>query len=198
MRALLAGQKKVIEQNNQLLMPENTQLGDYRTIRYDNCYDDSLPTQPEAFSMKKFIRSVFKKNKQYISQNELSNVLQSLGLARIGTTSSKDAKKDDVAQGIRTLIDLHFCQYNEKERSDILGEMLFNARIFTQEASTATSLKTTRSIASCIFNVSSLLKTIDSTAGSLNDTAVQEYAEIENLSPTSSKRGYGILKKGTI
>ena len=40
-------------------------------------------------------------------------------------------------------------------------------------------MKTTRSITSCIFNVVQLLKVIDMKAGSLNDSATDEYAQIE-------------------
>jgi len=59
-------------------------------------------------------------------------------------------------------------------------DMLFSANIFSKEACDKTLMKTTRLVMSCIFNVVALLKAIDSKAGSLNDTAVSEYASIED------------------
>ena len=93
-------------------------------------------------------------------------------------------------------MDIHFDKYDENKHADLLGEILFNARIFSKCASDKASLKTTRSVSSCIFNVIALLKAIDSKAGALNDSSVDEYAHIEDDSNLSDNgKGTGILRK---
>ena len=89
------------------------------------------------------------------------------------------AKKDQFVQGICTLCDIHFSNHDECQRADIMGELLFNSRLFSKEASNKSTVKATVSMSSCVFNAVSILKAIDSKAGSLNDTDVDEYAKIE-------------------
>ena len=109
---------------------------------------------------------------------------------------TKEAHKDQFVRGIRTLCDVHFSNHDECQRADIMGELLFNSRIFTKEASNNTTAKDTASMANCIFNAVNILKAIDSKAGSLNDTAVDEYAKIEfDSNLTTNKKGKGILQR---
>ena len=76
-----------------------------------------------------------------------------------------------------------------------MGELLFNSNIFLKQASRKLFEKSTRSMTSCIFNAVSLLKTIDSKTGSLNDSAADEYAKIEQqANETSPLVGKSMLR----
>ena len=108
---------------------------------------------------------------------------------------SNSSKKTDFVQGIRSLVDYHFRSYDEKEHADILGEMLFNGRIFSKEASNQAAEKITRTMTSCIFHAVALLKNIDMKAGSSNDNSIDEYGKIEKDSGlTSYPRGKSMLR----
>ena len=87
-----------------------------------------------------------------------------------------EAKKEQFVKGIRTLCDVHFSGHHQCQRADIMGELLFNLSIFSKKASLDATRKATASIASCVFNAVSILRAIDSKAGSLNHTAVDKYA----------------------
>jgi hypothetical protein len=129
-----------------------------------------------------------------VSTDELQDVLSVLGLDKSGQLTNQ-TKKDQLCKGIRMLMDLHFLKPDNTKRADIMGELLFDSHIFSKESSKKMAAKATRSMASCIFNAVSILRAIDSKAGSLNDSAVDEYAQIEKTSKiTQSHKGKGILR----
>ena len=134
--------------------------------------------------------------KEDVTDAQLCQVFDALGLGQDLGRVTNESKKDKLAKGIRALMDIYFDKYDENIHADLLGEILFNARIFSKCASDKASLKTTRSVSSCIFNVIALLKAIDSKSGALNYSAVDEYAHIEDDSNLSDNgKGKGILRK---
>jgi len=142
---------------------------------------------------KAFIKAALPESGKAVRTEDVHSVLSALGLDKSGYMSN-EIKKESFAKGIRTLCDFHFGNYAEKEQADILGEILFNSKAFSKENSDKVIAKTTASVTSCVFNAVSLLRTIDSKAGSLNDLAVTEYYEIERSNNiTNSKRGKIIL-----
>ena len=66
--------------------------------------------------------------------------------------------------------------------------MLFNFRIFSKEKYLNATAKATASMYSCVFNIINILKAIDSKTGSLNNTAIDEYANIELDSPLTADK----------
>ena len=115
---------------------------------------------------------------QDLFQTQLEEVICALGLDKSGHMTT-EVLNDQFVKGIRTLCDVHFSNHHESQRADIVGGLLFQNRIFSKEASLGTTAKATASMASCIFNAVNILKMIYSKAGSLYDTAVDEYAKIE-------------------
>ena len=67
-----------------------------------------------------------------------------------------------------------------------MGALIFNSTIFPWSALQTMFEKSTCSMTSCIFNAVSLLKVIDSKAGSLNDSVADEYSKIEKDAQISS------------
>jgi hypothetical protein len=106
------------------------------------------------------------------------DILTALGINSQGRISNEQ-KKESSAKGIRALCDVHFGRYKEMEQAHILGELLFDSRIFSTESSYNVSTRTASPVSSCIFNAANLLRAIDSKAGLLNDAATREHAEIE-------------------
>ena len=94
---------------------------------------------------------------------------------------------------MKILLDYHLGAYTETERADILREMFFNGGLFSADATTEVSMKVSCSVTSTIFSAVALLRSIDSHAGALNNSDVQQYAEIEsNSGLLKTKRGQGM------
>ena len=76
-----------------------------------------------------------------------------------------------------------------------MGELFYNGKIFSKEASNKASCKIARSMTSCIFHAVALLKCIDMKAGSSNDSSFDEYAKIESDSGlTIAPEGKSMLR----
>ena len=182
---------EIAEMNKQLLA--SNQPGDHRPLSHDH----DPPTQREPYtpaSMRNFAQAALSTRGGSPSESDLLNVLSCLGLDSEGKATNTATKKN-LVKGIRFLSDYHFGTYNEHERADIMGELLFNSTIFSKQASRKVFEKSTRTMTSCIFNAVSLLKAIDSKAGSLNDSAADEYAKIElNAKLSSPKQGQTMLR----
>ena len=122
--------------------------------------DDDPPVPLTGDDFKAFVKALLALSKKEVSSNDVDNVIRALGLDEQGHMT-KEAKKDAFAKGIHTLCDVHFRNYAEKEEADILGELLFNSRVFAKEYCDEVIAKTTASVASCVFNLVSLLTCID-------------------------------------
>ena len=179
---------------NQKLLASN-QPGDYRPMNEYPPEEESTATPLSGADIRSFVKASLENNSNNeVTGVDLENVLSALGLDKQGHMTN-EAKKDRFAKGIRTLCNAHFGNYAEKEQAHILGELLFNSRVFAKEHSDDVSAKTTASVASCVFNSVALLKCIDSKAGSLNDSASHEYYMIERDSDiTESRKGKSILR----
>jgi len=107
-----------------------------------------------------------------------------------------EARKDQFVKGIHTLCDVYFSNHHDSQQTDIMGELLFNSRIFNKKASNDAMAKATTSMASCLFKTVNILKAIDSNYDLLNDTAVDEYTKTElDSSMTKHKKGKGVLHR---
>ena len=190
-------QNEINRLNYRLLKADKDVQGDYRSLRdtrdeWDDRSDSPTKQTLTGEEVKKLLKNAFSAHRRGIADDELRGIFTSLGLNNAGALQQHDMKKESIAQCIRVLFDVHFSNYDENERADIMGEMMFNSTIFSKEASQLAAVKATRSITSCIFNVVQLLKVIDMKAGSLNDSATDEYAQIEDdvkLTTHKSVRG---------
>ena len=169
MRKQIRANKNTIYQLNQKLLAIN-QPGDYRRSNEYPPEDGDSPAPLSADDIKAFIKVSMSSSKKEVSPTNIDNMLCPLGLNQQGHMTNK-VKEDAFAKGIRTLCDFHFGNYAEKEQAHILGELLFKSRVFAKPYSDEVNARTTASVASCVFNSMSLLKCIDSKAGSLNDSA---------------------------
>ena len=126
-----------LELNEMLL--SKTIMGDYRPL------SDSPPEEEEDLSplaptqdvmcgedVKSFDKHALPRRHSNLSQTQLEQVLCALGLNKQGRMTTS-AKKDQFVQGIRTLCDIHFSNHDECQRADIIGELLFNSRLFSKE-----------------------------------------------------------------
>ena len=123
------------------------------------------------------------------TQDEYISVFQSLDLERFGTLS-KVASKRKVLNGMQRLFDYHFVGYAKGECADILGELLFNGELFGKRAGIEVATTATRSITSAIFSTVNLLRSIDTSGGALNDSAISQYARIEKELGMGKKGSY--------
>ena len=94
------------------------------------------------------------------SDNELANVLHSLGPDQSGHISNVTGK-EKLVEGMQLLIEYHFGNYAEAERADIVGELMFNGKLFRKETSNQVAAKVTRSATSAIFLSVRHLRTSD-------------------------------------
>ena len=154
---------------------------------------DTPPPSLTGKDIKAFGKAGLSISGKEVSNDDVTSVFSALGLDK-SSHMTNTIKKESFAKGIWTLCDFHFGNYAENEQADILGELLFNSKVFLKESSDKVSAKSTASIASCVFNAVSLLRTIDSKAGSLNDSAVNEYYQMDkSTNITTPKRGKSIL-----
>ena len=79
------------------------------------------------------------------SDDELVNVLHSLGLYQSGSISDA-TDKERLGKGMQFLIGCHFGNYAEAEWADIVGELMFNGKLFGKETSNLVATKVTRSV----------------------------------------------------
>ena len=147
-----ADEGRIAELNRKLLA--KNQPGDFRSTNEHLHEGDVIPEDPTGADIKAFVKAALSS-----SSNDVDYIVRALGLDK-GHISNK-AKKDALAKGIRTLCDVHFGNYTEKEQADILGELLFNSRFFSKQYCDEVTVKTTASVASCVFNSVSLLKCIE-------------------------------------
>jgi len=145
--------------------------------------------------VKTFVKTALSCCRKSLSQSQLEEVLVALGLDKSSHMINK-ARKEQFVQGIQTLCNVHFSNHDETQYADMMGELLFNSRIFFKDSYLKATTKATTSMTNCVFNTVNIFKAIDSKAGSLNlnDTAVDEYAKIELDSPlTAHKKGKDIF-----
>jgi len=185
-KELCNAHSEMYQLNKKLLAPD--QPGDSRPLTHE-------PPEPfEPADLKKFVKAALNSKHYKIAEVDLIQVLEALGLDTKGRVS-KQVSKDSFVQGIRTICDFHFSSYEEVERADVLGELLFNGGIFSKSASEKASEKAARTMTSCIFNAVEILKNMDMRAGSSNDNSMDEYAKIEmHVGLTSPPEGKSMLR----
>jgi hypothetical protein len=142
----------------------------------------------------------FAKRKLYNNEGrekELHNVLHSLGLSRDGKFKpSKEESKEKLLIGFQLLVDIHFKNYCNQERADIVGEALFNGQLFGSEGANYVATKVAKTTTSRIFSTIALLRCMDRSAGALNDSAIDQYAKIEEQTVDYKvMRGHSMLHK---
>ena len=144
------------------------------------------------------VEALKQKIKKFVNENplhELTSILRTIGFES-NTIRSKANNISALRNGVRVLLDYHLNSHAENEKADILGEMFFNGGLFSPNVTTDVSLKVSRAVTSTIFSAVALLRSIDSHAGALNDSAVDQYADIERQSTLlNTKRGQGMLNK---
>lgn len=101
------------------------------------------PPQPfESSDLKDFVKAALNTKTQKVAEPDLVNVLCALGLDKHGRVTNQ-ASKDSFVKGLQTLCDIHFSSYANEERADIMGELLFNGKVFSKAASDKASEKAT-------------------------------------------------------
>jgi hypothetical protein len=195
-RRMLKANAKIIVKQNEEIHAVN-QPGDMRPLNdYKDDVEQSAPVALNGEDIKSFVKTAMLATSEdrELVEEDLGRVLTALGVNSQGRMSN-EKKKESFAKGIHALCEVHFGRYKESEQAHILGELLFDSRIFSKESSCNVSTRTAASVSSCVFNAVNLLRAIDSKAGSLNDTATHEYAAIEkDSSITRSKKGKSILR----
>ena len=97
-------------------------------------FPDPADDTSTPFDMRSFVKSVIKQKNMPILESHLKKNLSALGLDSEGRPTNS-SKKEDFIEGLRTLVDFHFRNYDENEHADILGELFYNGKIFSKEAS---------------------------------------------------------------
>ena len=139
-------QNEINRLNYRLLKADKDVQGDYRSLRdtrdeWDDRSDSPTKQTLTGEEVKKLLKNAFSAHRRGIADDELRGIFTSLGLNNAGALQQHDMKKESIAQCIRVLFDVHFSNYDENERADIMGEMMFNSTIFSKEAFTYTLTK---------------------------------------------------------
>eukprot|EP00956_Cyclotella_meneghiniana_P024726 scaffold50084_cov67-Cyclotella_meneghiniana.AAC.2 len=196
-KSLLERQKDCVAQRAEFYKNQyTTTLGDLHKAKRNILSDLSESTPPEPpivtdDDLYHWVRNFVKNN----PDSPVVSALERLGLSDINRKKEHFKDKDNLTRVVKSLLELNLYRYAEAERADIFGEMIFNGGLFRDpEAIKDVAVKIARSVTTVIFSAVALLKSIDSHAGALNDSDVQQYADIEvNSGLTNSKRGGRLL-----
>jgi len=170
----------------QLLGIDHTTTGDRPVINPAVLPDDDLSAADINHIIKRLLHNGGSNN-DYCRQ-----VFDALGLISSGKVKA-DTRKENLAKGIRLLIDLHFNNVPMKDRAHIMGGVLFNGRIFNEEYTHLIATTITKTVTSTVFSPVAMVKAMDvSSAG--NDTSNNEIAMIEkNKELTEWRRGQSMM-----
>lgn len=146
--------------------------------------DDSFmvlppPDPPNSDLSIEQMKAVFKAFETKYPQHDITNTLHQLGLLHHGTVS-KENDKERLRRGITTLMQCILNNRNETQSADMIGEIFFHGLGFSPATVKEIGMKIATPITTSEFSAVCLLRSIDSNAGALNDSAIDQYSKVQS------------------
>ena len=116
---------------------------------------------------------------QHNPAHHITQILHRLGLTKAGPRASKEVRKEKLRTGAKTLMRYILREYNEIDQADSIAKIFFSGLGFQSETVKEVGMKIATPITTSTFAATCLLRSIDTHAGSLNDSAVDQYAKIQ-------------------